>query len=94
VKDGNVIGTLNAGERKDLAMGGAVLIKVNVIPNKNLDDLIFSWEFCDKEYNLIGQGAFETTYNLIEGVNCITVTITEGGNFLTKADFFVIIHSK
>jgi len=92
-KDGNIIATLDPNERKDLTTGGAVLIKVNIIPNKNFDNLLFSWEFCDKTYNFSGQGAIESTYHLAEGVNCITVTITEGGKFLNKADFFVIVHN-
>jgi hypothetical protein len=73
-----------------LPTGSSVNLRVNVISNTDIKDLLFLWEFCDSVNDAKGQGAIEIPYRFrAKGQDCITVKIQGGSGFLDKADFFV-----
>lgn len=75
-----------------LPAGSNVNVRVHVISNIPVEDLVFLWDFCDSVNDVRGQGASEIPYRLrANGQDCITVKIEGGGAILDTAYFFVTI---
>jgi hypothetical protein len=90
IQDGNIIDTLAPDGKMTLPVGSNVIFRVNVITKTDVNDLVFSWEFCRPDKNTKGQGAVEIPYKVSQdGDDCITVKIERGGQILTIAHFLV-----
>jgi len=86
-KEGNIITTFEPGESITLTTGGNLVLRVNVISNTALNDLIFNWEFCNQVNGISGYGVIEVPYTL-SGLDCIQIKIEHEGASLDVARFF------
>ena len=90
IEGGKPINTIDPGGNIPLAPGSNVILKLKVVTNTSLDDLVFHWEFCHVEKNTKGQGAIEIPYqSSTDGADCVRVKIEKGGQYLENVRFLV-----